>query len=168
MSNNLGRTGTNIREASGRDIPLLAGLIRDSFREVAERFGLTPENCPTHPSFCTEEWVSSAMGKGVRYFVLELEGRPCGCAALEHAGEEVCYLERLAVLPAYRRKGYGEALVMKIIEEARAAGARRLEIGIISGQTELRAWYSRLGFTTKGRKRFENLPFEVAFMAFKM
>ncbi|RJP34070.1 MAG: GNAT family N-acetyltransferase [Actinobacteria bacterium] len=155
-----------IRDAGGEDIPLLAGLIRESFRDVAERFGLTRENCPTHPSLCSEAWIDAAMAKGIRYFILEGEERPCGCVALERAGDEVCYLERLAVLPPYRRKGYGEALVRKAMEEARAAGAPRLEIGIISQQRELVDWYARLGFGEKGRKNFEHLPFEVTFMSY--
>ena len=154
-----------IREAGSPDIPVLVSLMRDSFRDVAERFDLTPENCPTHPSFCTHEWVEKAMDRGVRYFLLELEGSPGGCVAVERAGDEVCYLQRLAVLPACRRRGYGEALVEKVEEEARAAGARRLEIGIISAQGDLRDWYARRGFKEKGRKNFDHLPFEVTFMA---
>jgi len=154
-----------IREAGRSDIPVLASLIRDSFRDVALKFDLTAQNCPTHPSLCTDEWVKKAMDKGVSYFLLEIEGSPSGCVALERAGDEVCYLERLAVLPSYRRRGYGEALVERVEEEARAAGALRLEIGIISAQHDLRDWYAKRGFSEKGRKDFEHLPFEVTFMA---
>jgi ribosomal protein S18 acetylase RimI-like enzyme len=164
MNNDPERTGADIREASARDVPLLAGLIRDSFRDVGERFELTPENCPTHPSFCDEEWVGAAMRKGVRFFLLEDDGMKCGCVALEKAGPEVCYLERLAVLPERRRKGHGERLVLHVLEEARMLEASRVEIGIISDQGELKDWYRELGFEEKGRKRFEHLPFEVTFM----
>jgi len=157
-----------IREAGRSDIHVLASLIRDSFRDVAERFDLTLENCPTHPSFCTDAWVEKDMDKGVRYFLLELEDRPCGCVAIERAGDEVCYLERLAVLPSCRRRGYGEVLVRKVEEEAKAVGALRLEIGIISTQRDLRDWYAERGFGEKGRKNFEHLPFEVTFMALEI
>lgn len=155
----------DIRDATQEDVPVLAGLIRDSFLDVAERFSLTRENCPTHPSFCTEEWVDSALGKGNRFFIAEHEDAAYGCVALEVAGPEVCYLERLAVLPSHRRQGYGERLVEYIIEEARDVGARRLEIGIIAEQADLRDWYAKSGFAETGRKRFEHLPFEVLFMA---
>jgi GNAT superfamily N-acetyltransferase len=158
----------DIREASAGDIPLLAALIRDSFRDVAERFALTPESCPTHPSFCSDEWVDTAMGKGVRFFLLEEDGHACGCVALEKAGPDVCYLERLAVLPQCRRKGHGKSLVLHVLEEARGAGAERVEIGIIAARTELRDWYLGLGFAETGKKRLEHLPFEVAFMALRL
>jgi GNAT superfamily N-acetyltransferase len=157
-----------IREALERDIPGLNRIIRGSFRDVAERFALTEENCPTHPSFCTADWLEAAFGKGVRFFVLEDDGKDCGCAALERARPEVCYLERLAMLPAYRHRGHGERLVRHVLEEARATKVERVQIGIIAAQTELRDWYLALGFEETGRKRFEHLPFEVAFMALRL
>ena len=112
-----------IREAAEADAGLLASLIREAFADVAVRFGLTPENSPTHPSNCTPEWIRSAFAKGIRHFVLETPEGPAGCVALEQANADVCYLERLAVLPAYRRNGFGEALVNYAVD--RGAGARR-------------------------------------------
>lgn len=41
-----------IREADIADITLLSSIIRNSYQTVAVRFGLTPENCPKHPSNC--------------------------------------------------------------------------------------------------------------------
>ncbi len=153
-----------IRDAISQDDELLARIIRESFRDVAERFGLTPENCPTHPSNCTPQWIASEMAKGVAYYVVEEGGTPCGCVALERAGPEVCYLERLAVLPSHRRSGYGTALVHHVLEEARRVGAGRLEFAIIARQSGLRDWYERLGFAVKNTKSFSHLPFDVTFM----
>jgi N-acetylglutamate synthase-like GNAT family acetyltransferase len=153
-----------IRDAGRDEVNLLNTLIRESFRDVAERFGLTLENCPNHPSFSTEERVNSWLDKGVRFFIAECESEPCGCVAVERADREVCYLERLAVLPPYRRRGYGEALVRHVMGVAEDMGASRLEIGIISDQDELWQWYAGVGFAEKGRARFEQLPFEVTFM----
>lgn len=153
-----------IREAAEADADLLASLIRGAFADVAVRFGLTPENSPTHPSNCTPEWIRSAFAKGIRHFVLETPGGPAGCVALEQANAEVCYLERLAVLPAYRRNGFGEALVNYAVEKARGLGVRRVELGMVAAQTELREWYERLGFSVTTIVRFEGTRFEVAFM----
>ena len=157
-----------IREAGWEDISALARIIRDSFRDVAERFSLTPENCPTHPSFSTEERVESALEKGNTFFIAECEEGPCGCAAMEAASPEVCYLERLAVLPPYRRRGYGKKLVEHVMGKAEEAGARSLEIGIIADHEDLRDWYAKLGFTAKGRRIFDHLPFEVLFMTYRL
>ncbi len=153
-----------ITDSTEADAELLASLIRQSFADVAERFGLTPESAPTHPSNCTPEWIHSAFAKGVRYYLLRAFQEPVGCIALEQPEPDLCYLGRLAVLPPFRRHGLGRALVDHAIAKARQLGARRVVLGIISAQAELREWYERQGFSVTNTARFDHLPFEVAFM----
>ncbi len=159
---------TSIRQAALTDASLLARLIRESFRDVAARFNLTAENCPTHPSNCSENWVESDLAKGKHYFLLEKEGEPCGCIALEQANPDLCYLERLAVLPAFRRRGFGALLVNHVLKEARLRGAERVGAAIIAEHTRLRAWYERFGFIATETKRFPQLPFAVTFMELRL
>ena len=153
-----------IRDADTADLHLLAELIRTSFLDVAHRFELTGENASKHPSNCTPEWIVSEMEKGVHYYVLEADGTPCGCAAMEHASRRKCYLERLCVLPDRRGRGYGTALVNHVLETCRKTGAHFVEIGIIAADTTLLAWYESLGFKETHTATFAHLPFEVSFM----
>jgi len=153
-----------IRQASLADVSLLVNLLRRSFTDVAGRFNLTAENCPKNLAFCTEQRVKDDFDRGLEYYILENNGQPLGCVALEKAGPELCYLERLAVLPEQRRKGFGKLLVDRVFDRTRKIGARRVEIGIISEQTELKSWYEKIGFLEKGTKKFDHLPFVVAFM----
>ena len=154
----------NIRDASPKDAVLLTELIRSSFNDVARRYNLTPENCPKHPSNCRADWIEWAMDKGVQYYLLEEDGRAKGCAALEKASPETCYLERLAVLPEFRRKGLGRRLVDHALDQAKNLGVSKVEIGLIDWQTDLKQWYAGLGFSNKNTAEFEHLPFPVAFM----
>ena len=158
----------HIRASDADDTLLLRSLIRRAFKDVAVRFGLRPDNCPTHPSNCTREWIENGFIRGVRYFILEVSGTPVGCVALERATEETCYLERLSVLPGSRRKGYGRALVAHVINEAEKMEAGEISIGVIAGDTDLKAWYRRLGFIEKGTRQFTNLPFRVTFMTYAL
>jgi GNAT superfamily N-acetyltransferase len=153
-----------IRKGTSEDIDILAETIRGSFRDVAERFGLTAENCPRHASFCRLDWIEKDMDRGVTYFVLESEGSAAGSVAVERAKPEVCYLERLSVLPHQRRRGFGKALVARVLSEARGLGCRRVGIGVIADQTELKDWYRRLGFVETENREFPHLPFLVTFM----
>jgi N-acetylglutamate synthase-like GNAT family acetyltransferase len=153
-----------ISDATEADAALLASLIRQSFAGVAQRFGLTPENAPSHPSNCAPEWIQAAFAKGVSYYVIRNDEGPAGCVALEQAGPGVCYMERLAVLPPYQRHGLGKALVDHVVMKTRELGARRVEIGIISDDVELRRWYEKMGFSATSTARFEHLLFEVTFM----
>ena len=118
----------HIRQAVSADISLLSSLIRESFRDVAERFSLTNENCPKHPSNCTDQWIENDLAKGITYYVLKSNGTPAGCVALEKATPDLTYLERLAVLPKSRRRGLGKALVDHLFAQARTAGARQISI----------------------------------------
>lgn len=157
-----------IERGRTEDIDILAGIIRTSFRDVAERFGLTPENCPKHPSNCTAQWVREDMDRGVVYFILESEGIAAGCVALERAEGGECYLERLAVLPDRRRRGLGRALVDHVLTQAGRLGADRVGIGIIAAQTDLKEWYRTRGFVEGETKGFAHLPFRVTFMSYQV
>ena len=78
------------------------------------------------------------MERGVNYYVAENENVVVGCAALEMANSEACYLERLAVLPDQRRRGFGKKLVNHVLSKAKSLGVQRVNIGIIAEQIELK------------------------------
>jgi ribosomal protein S18 acetylase RimI-like enzyme len=155
-----------IRTCTREDIDALAATIRGAFRDVAERFGLTAENCPRHPSNCTADWIGKDMDRGVTYFVLESEGRVAGCVALELVRPGLCNLERLAVLPDQRWRGFGKALVTHVLSEAGKIVCREVRIGVIADQDELKDWYRRLGFVETESREFAHLPFLVSFMLY--
>jgi N-acetylglutamate synthase-like GNAT family acetyltransferase len=156
---------SKIRICTKEDTQVLAETIRKSFQDVAERFGLTQENAPRHPSNCTVDSISKDMERGVNYFAIENRNHVVGCVALERGDSEVCYLERLAVLPDHRRRGFGKALVEHVLSEAKCLGVNYVSIGTIAEHTELKDWYKRLGFVEGGNKEFPHLPFRVTFMS---
>jgi len=153
-----------IRQADETDLDILLSLIRNSFNSVAEKLELTMENCPKYVAFYTKERLLSDFEKGMKYYVLQKDHKPCGCIALEKAKSGVCYLERLAVLPEYRKKGYGAMLVNHIFKHASQLGVKRMELAMISKDRKLKSWYKKFGFVQKYTKKFDHLPFTVAFM----
>ena len=161
-------TNLKIRIATQKDIALLTEIIRTSYKDVAECFGLTQENCPRHASNCSEAWIEKDMNRGVTYFILEEEGQASGCVALEKVSDELSYLERLAVLPDKRRHGLGKVLVYHVVDEAKLSGAKRLNIGTIAEQTEQGNWYRKIGFVEIETKEFIHLPFQVRFMSYEI
>jgi N-acetylglutamate synthase-like GNAT family acetyltransferase len=157
---------SKIRICTKEDTQVLAEIIRRSFQDIAERFGLTQENAPSHPSNCTVDWIRKDMERGVTYFAIENKNHVVGCVALERANPEVCYLERLAVLPDQRRRGFGKALVNHVLSEAKRLRVNYVSIGIIAEHTELKNWYKGLGFIEGESKEFPHLPFRVTFMSY--
>ncbi|MFX1238681.1 MAG: GNAT family N-acetyltransferase [Promethearchaeota archaeon] len=153
-----------IKEAIYEDASLLASIIRESFVDVARKFQLSMSNAPTHPSNCKSDWITSALEKGIRYFIIYKNNNALGCVALEKANELACYMERLGVIPQFRRQGHGSRLVNIALQEAKKLRVERVEIGIIAEDDRLKTWYEKRGFILKEVKKFDHLPFKVAFM----
>ena len=69
----------------------------------------------------------------------------------------------VAVSPAYRKKGYGEALVVAAKEEAKAAGAESIFLEVRMSNIPAISLYKKLGFEELGiRKKFYEHPVEDA------
>lgn len=52
----------------------------------------------------------------------------------------------MAVLPAWRGKGVGRALMLAVEEEARARGACKITLEVLSGNAPAKALYAALGY----------------------
>lgn len=155
-----------IREATLKDVAILATLVSQSNRDVALKFGINAENCPKHTSFCSASWVENDLARGERYFILEENSKAIACVAYETPSDTLAYLNRLSVLPDYRRRGIGARLVEHIIHLAQTEAIQTISIGVIGEHTDLQAWYQRLGFVIGETRRFPHLPFSVTYMTY--
>jgi ribosomal protein S18 acetylase RimI-like enzyme len=63
-------------------------------------------------------------------------------------------IKRLYLLHRFQGTGLGRALVLAAIEWARAAGYRRLLLGVYSQNTAALAFYARMGFERVGERTF--------------
>jgi len=157
-----------IERITNKDMATIAMLVSESNKDVAVKFGLNAENCPRHPSFCTESWIAADLARGETYFIIEENDLPIGCVAYENPSPGLAYLNRLSVLPSHRRRGVGARLVQHIVQHARSASIQAISIGVIGEHTELQRWYRRLGFKDGETKRFPHLPFSVKYMTYPL
>lgn len=155
----------HIREAARCDAPLLVRLLHVAFAAQAERFGITPENWPHYASNITAERIAEKIDSGTRYFLLRASGEVIGCVGMEPREADAVHVRHLAVLPAYRGKGRGGALVAHALAEGRRLGARRMTLGLLAANADLEGWYRRRGFEVTGKKPFEGVPFPITLMA---
>jgi GNAT superfamily N-acetyltransferase len=65
-------------------------------------------------------------------------------------------------------KGLGSQLVKHVFRKARELGSKKISIGIIARQTELKHWYQKIGFIEGATKEFSHLPFQVTFMTHEL
>lgn len=146
-------------------LPTCLEVLRRSFRTVADELGLTAESVPSNAAFWDLDRLRAAQAAGARLFALLVDGTPLGCVSLRATRHEgVVSLERLAVLPEHRHRGFGAALLEHGIAVARAEGAAAVRIGIIAENDVLRRWYREKGFVTTETRTFPYLPFTVEFM----
>jgi len=91
-----------IRRAGYPEASVIAETVRVSFRDVAEKYKITREAAPTHPSQCEAEWIRKEMNAGWAYLVAEEEGAIVGCVAYKETDLRTLEAQRLAVLPRRR------------------------------------------------------------------
>jgi len=139
-------------------------VIREAFSTVAVSFALTAETAPTHPAFIDEARLGQLKNKGAMLFGVFLETQQIGFVAVEKSDEAIYYLEKLAVLPPYRRQGVGTKIMNFACSYVRQIGGTKLSIGIMNENTMLKRWYQDYGFLEIGSKKYQHLPFSVCFM----
>lgn len=59
----------SIRIASVADAPQIANIISRANQAIAQKFGLTRKNTPTHSSFCTKDWIAEDLKRNVHYCI---------------------------------------------------------------------------------------------------
>jgi GNAT superfamily N-acetyltransferase len=128
-----------LRAATATDAETIAGLIRGAFAEYQGR--LDP---PSGAHRETTETVRAALLAGGGLLAL-VDGKPVGCVLYE-ARPSHLYFGRLSVLPAFRKRGLGHALIAAVERRARELGFSRLLLGVRLALTEQRASYERLGY----------------------
>lgn len=91
-------------------------------------------------------------------FVVALAGETIiGSVFCARKGDAL-YLTRMAVAPAWRKRGVGRALIQGAEEEARRAGAKRLTLRVRKNLPGNRAYFARFGFVVTGEGQDAGRP----------
>lgn len=138
MNNNPNHT-ISFRKAADADIPRLVEVIRASFAEYEGR--LDP---PSSAERKTVEIVQQELVGGGA-FVAEADRVIVGCV-LYHPHPDYVYLDRLSVLPDFRRRGIAGTLIQAVETRTRTLGLSRVRLSVRLALTENRSYYERLGY----------------------
>lgn len=149
---------------SKKQLNICLDIIRSSFITVADEFGLTENNCPSHTAFMTVDRLEKQFDESKPMFLFYRDEYPVGYFSLSKCSDEEWELNNLAVLPQYRHLGIGKAMTNYAISTVKSFGGNKITIGIIEENTKLKEWYLSLGFRHISTRKFEHLPFTVGFM----
>lgn len=132
-----------IDAATPADVPHILAMIR----------GLADYERLRHLCVATEDDLAQALfaEKPAAEVVLGWEGtQPAAFALFFHnfstfLGRRGLYLEDLFVVPTYRRRGYGRALLIHLARLAQTRGCGRFEWAVLDWNADAIAFYESLG-----------------------
>jgi putative acetyltransferase len=130
--------------ASGAAIELVRGLWREYWDSLAvgPDFQGFAEELRTLPGL-----YAPPAG---RLLLATVQGKPAATGAFRPLAGLACEAKRLYVRPEFRGQGIGEALVRRIIEDARAAGYREMFADSLPSMGSAMRIYQRLCFSETG------------------
>lgn len=117
-------------------------------KRIRQRVFVEEQACPPD-----EEW--DAYDETSRHVLGRIDGEPVATArwrTVPYEGHLAAKLERFAVLPAYRGRGYGRRLVEWVMDDARRAGFTTF---VLHAQAYLEGFYQSLGFTSLDERFME-------------
>jgi ribosomal protein S18 acetylase RimI-like enzyme len=158
----------NVVEITGNeDLSLFAAVIREAFQTVATDLGLTRENNPTNPAFIDTERLSRLRNGRVRFYAPYYHGEPVGFIVIEQSPDDdtTFFIEKLAILPGFRGRGYGKHLMDFAASKVSDLGGKKVSVALIDENRRLKDWYKEQGYVVTKLKEFGHLPFTVCFMA---
>ena len=119
--------------------------------------------CFSHP--WTRDGLKAELSSDTACFaVVEQDGEAVGCAGMHCVCGE-CYIDKIAVHPAMRRRGIAQALVQYLIDYGVNHHAEFITLEVRAGNAPAIDLYSKLGFQTAGlRKSFYTGPNEDAIL----
>jgi len=134
------RPTIEIRPATDTDLPALRALLEDyvawlevdlSFQDFQNEFRDLP---------------GDYVPPRGRLLAASVSGRVCAMIALRPIDETTCEMKRLCVSPDARGLGLGRALVLRILDDARAIGYRAIRLDTLPQMGDAQSLYSKLGF----------------------
>ncbi len=139
-----------IRRAENGDIKDLIEVYLQGYKGLEEYSYTHPEDVQAYLNWLFRRdvagiWVAEEEGKIVGFIASD------GNWFSKREGKVVGAIHELVILPEYRNKGIGKALVQKAIEYFKSRGLDTAELWVGDKNTQALEFYKSLGFEEKNR-----------------
>jgi GNAT superfamily N-acetyltransferase len=141
----------SFRFAGAGDVAAVVALAESAYRGDASRAGWTTEADLLRGQRTDAEAVTELIaGPGSIVLLVEVADDLVACCNLVRQSDGAVHLGLFAVRPGAQGRGLGRGVVAEADRLARAWGADRIRMTVISLRRDLLAWYDRLGFRPTG------------------
>ena len=139
-----------IRRAENGDIKDLIEVYLQGYKGLEEYSYTHPEDVQAYLNWLFRRdvagiWVAEEEGKIVGFIASD------GNWFSKREGKVVGAIHELVILPEYRNKGIGKALVEKVIEYFKSRGLDTAELWVGDKNTQALEFYKSLGFEERDR-----------------
>ena len=140
-----------VRPARREDLPDLLTL----FRYLNQDPAVLPE------AEALRIWDETAASPGISVFVADQDARAVAMCALivvpnlGRGGRPIAFIENVATLPEFQRRGFGRAVIAAALDQAWAQNCFKVMLITGSGRPEVLAFYKALGFSEGGKTALE-------------
>lgn len=142
------------RAATDADVAGLHALIHSAYRGESSRAGWTHEADLLEGNRIDEAMIRAELADPAStMFLVEDAWGALGCCTVTDRGAGTAYFGTFAVRPTAQGAGIGDHLLRHAETHARALGALRMELTVITRRTDLIAWYRRRGYVATGETR---------------
>jgi putative acetyltransferase len=90
--------------------------------------------------------IAASYGSGI-FLVGRLDGRLVATGALKHISTDSAEICRMSVAGDLRRLGLGRQMIVRVIEQARELGCKKIVLETTADWQDVVAFYDRAGFT---------------------
>jgi len=124
---------------------LMAGYLAEIRRKLFDGYGVKLEDASPDSDLIVE--IGPLLQPPQALYLAELGGRPAGTGGLKQVAPGVAEIKRMYTDPAVRGHGVARAVLTRLIDDARSAGYRRLQLETAVWMVEAHALYRSCGFT---------------------
>lgn len=153
-----------IRQIKQYEIEECVSVIKNSFKDIAEKFNITKENSPNYVLFSTDSKKLKSQFNNGRLMFADIDNESIiGYYSLDVSNKE-CEINNLCVIPEYRHKGIGTMLLKHAIIKAKELELNKITISIVEENIKLKKWYEEFGFVHTHTQKFDFFSFTCGYM----
>jgi GNAT superfamily N-acetyltransferase len=136
------------RVSAGEDLTgvgaLMAGYMAEIRRKLLEGYGVKLEEATPDANQVVE--IAALLEAPHALYLAEVDGQPVGTGGLRQVASGVAEIKRMYTDSAFRGHGVARAVLTRLIDDARAAGYRLLQLETAVWMVEAHALYRSAGF----------------------